>query len=610
VGDAAWRWPPGGNEQGAVAGMKAHRGIARGTMDSNEGRRSKVPAGTFRSSNRPPQAPAAGDAPAHAPAVPPPPPAASARPPKPPVPSAAPTRRVGTNSADPPKLAPPDEIDGRSKFTSTLVGVSPSKAPAPPAASSPVLAPPPWRGASAYEGGQEPQPRVSSISSPGIAPGVNPDGTVAHPDDRRVPHTRITAAAPPAPVADAEEPPSPATAAIGDAIQQLLDAQTSVSMEGVQEAAPHVSSGTLRGQPAGEFLGESEAEPVRESQIEMVSDSSIEEEVAPPESVRSLPPAAPVATRSAEPTLRTHVEPSAVPEPRQAPPSARWSAPPAPVVARAGAAAPEFSDSELAAYSFVEREPDRDASFGPAEVGNQAASADDSNVRLGTWVAAAIVLVGFGGWLVTRGGFDIPPRTPVATPVIAAPPPAEPVVPAVAPAASPELGDVAPAPSATAAPAAPAAASEPTPAAAVSRSEPRAPIAARPPRPPLLNPLATADEPAADPVMTVTPVAPEAPVPAAEPAVPAGPLPETPTRENVQSALDAKRSEVLVCAAGQHGIAEVDLTVSSTGAVTHAVVAGDFAGSPAGSCIARVVRTARFAPFSKPRFRVIYPFSL
>jgi hypothetical protein len=114
------------------------------------------------------------------------------------------------------------------------------------------------------------------------------------------------------------------------------------------------------------------------------------------------------------------------------------------------------------------------------------------------------------------------------------------------------------------------------------------------------------------PVLSVTPseAAPAPAEPATAPQAPSGPLPETPTRENVQSALDQKRSEVLACAGGQHGVAEVDLTVSSSGVVTHAVVAGDFAGTPAGSCIARVVRSARFAPFSKPRFRVIYPFSL
>jgi hypothetical protein len=232
-------------------------------------------------------------------------------------------------------------------------------------------------------------------------------------------------------------------------------------------------------------------------------------------------------------------------------------------------------------------------------------------VRLGLWVAAAIVIVGCGGWLVTRGGFDIPPRTPAAAPVIAAPPPAEPA-PAALPVTSPELGDVTPAPGA---PAAPAAA---TPTAAAPATDTSTPpratgaIAARAPRAPVLKPLdeATADKPAADPVIKVTPAAAEPAATTPEPAAAGGPMPETPTRENVQSALDAKRSEVLVCANGQHGVAEVDLTVSSSGQVTHAVVAGDFAGSPAGSCIARVVRTARFAPFSKPRFRVIYPFSL
>jgi hypothetical protein len=40
------------------------------------------------------------------------------------------------------------------------------------------------------------------------------------------------------------------------------------------------------------------------------------------------------------------------------------------------------------------------------------------------------------------------------------------------------------------------------------------------------------------------------------------------------------------------------------------VVGGDFAGTPEGSCIARVARTAQFVRFAKPRFRVIYPFSL
>jgi len=597
-------------------------------MDSNQ-RRSKVPAGTFRSSNHPPPVPGSEKGGATPP--PPPPAATSARPPaKPPAPpppapattsAAAPKKRerVGTLSGHPPGIELPTEVDGRAKFTNTLVGVTPSHAPPPPAA-GPVLAPPPWRGASAYQSGQEPQPRVSSISSPGItAAGVLADGTVAHPDDRRVPHTRITAAAPPAPSPEVEEP-APATAAIGDAIQQLLDAQTSVSMEGVQESGQDVATRSTSHALSDdeELLRDSALQPVRESQIEVVRDSAIEEEL-PAEPVRSLPPAAPVARRAApatEPIERSRVEPSAVPEPRATPPSARWASTPTPVAAPVESK-PELSDQELAAYSFVESEPERTESVAPSERGHATAGADDSNVRLGLLVAAAILVVGIGGWAATRGGFVKPPRTPASAPAIAAPPPSAAVKPAVTePAPSPELGDVAPEQ-----PAAPAQAqavppatgtNQPGTAPAAAADPGTRPVAARPPRAPRSSGAEPPEAPAA-PVLSVTPSAPEpaaAPAPAAQPSAPEGPLPETPTRENVQSALDAKRSEVLACAAGQHGVAEVDLTVSSSGAVTHAVVAGDFAGSPAGSCIARVVRTARFAPFSKPRFRVIYPFSL
>ena len=64
------------------------------------------------------------------------------------------------------------------------------------------------------------------------------------------------------------------------------------------------------------------------------------------------------------------------------------------------------------------------------------------------------------------------------------------------------------------------------------------------------------------------------------------------------------------CAHGMQGTAQLDITVADTGFVTSAVVGGDFAGTPEGSCIARAVRSAQFAPFKKPRFRLIYPFSL
>ena len=85
---------------------------------------------------------------------------------------------------------------------------------------------------------------------------------------------------------------------------------------------------------------------------------------------------------------------------------------------------------------------------------------------------------------------------------------------------------------------------------------------------------------------------------------------DTPTRREVLDALEPLRPAVERCAKGQHGIAQLDITVISSGVVTHAVVAGDFAGTPEGSCIALAARDAKFAPFQKPRFRVIYPYAL
>jgi hypothetical protein len=42
--------------------------------------------------------------------------------------------------------------------------------------------------------------------------------------------------------------------------------------------------------------------------------------------------------------------------------------------------------------------------------------------------------------------------------------------------------------------------------------------------------------------------------------------------------------------------------------VTSANVGGSFAGTPAGSCIARAVRGARVPGFERPTFTVNYPF--
>ena len=64
------------------------------------------------------------------------------------------------------------------------------------------------------------------------------------------------------------------------------------------------------------------------------------------------------------------------------------------------------------------------------------------------------------------------------------------------------------------------------------------------------------------------------------------------------------------CAQGQTGTAMVAITFASSGRVTTAQVQAPFAGTPAGSCIAREGRAATVPPFSRPTFTVNYPFVL
>jgi hypothetical protein len=95
----------------------------------------------------------------------------------------------------------------------------------------------------------------------------------------------------------------------------------------------------------------------------------------------------------------------------------------------------------------------------------------------------------------------------------------------------------------------------------------------------------------------------------AAPVVP-GELPEQPSRKTVGDALAVLRADFATCAAGKPGVAELDLTINGNGSVSHALVGGDFAGSPQGSCIARTVRRAHVAPFQQAKFRVLYRLSL
>lgn len=117
-----------------------------------------------------------------------------------------------------------------------------------------------------------------------------------------------------------------------------------------------------------------------------------------------------------------------------------------------------------------------------------------------------------------------------------------------------------------------------------------------------------------EPAKPVVPAAtPAVPAPAAKPAAaprPTGPLPQELSRAQVQAGLESVRGSVQSCAAGIHGRALLNVTISGAGRVTYASVEGAFAGTPQGSCMARAVRAAQFPQFASPQLRVSYPFAL
>lgn len=107
-------------------------------------------------------------------------------------------------------------------------------------------------------------------------------------------------------------------------------------------------------------------------------------------------------------------------------------------------------------------------------------------------------------------------------------------------------------------------------------------------------------------VATVMETAPPTPPPAMSTGTD---MPETPSRQDVQSALLAVRSGVQACM-GRGGRVPVRVTVSGrTGRVMTATVQDAyFARQPTGGCIARAVRQARFPRFSQERLVVVYPY--
>ncbi len=85
-------------------------------------------------------------------------------------------------------------------------------------------------------------------------------------------------------------------------------------------------------------------------------------------------------------------------------------------------------------------------------------------------------------------------------------------------------------------------------------------------------------------------------------------LPETPSRDQVMSAMNGVKSAVQACGAGS-GVATVTVSVAGeTGRVTNAQVGG--VTGPGGSCIAQAVRKAQFPKFKNKVFKVSFPFKL
>jgi hypothetical protein len=114
---------------------------------------------------------------------------------------------------------------------------------------------------------------------------------------------------------------------------------------------------------------------------------------------------------------------------------------------------------------------------------------------------------------------------------------------------------------------------------------------------------------AVEPPAVVEPVANPPEPPAAE-AAPAPVLPAQPSRDQVTAALNSILPALQKCVGDRHDTADVTLTVRPAGFVSYAVVAGAFAGSAEGSCIARAVKAAKFPAFSDPSLRINYPFQL
>jgi hypothetical protein len=91
---------------------------------------------------------------------------------------------------------------------------------------------------------------------------------------------------------------------------------------------------------------------------------------------------------------------------------------------------------------------------------------------------------------------------------------------------------------------------------------------------------------------------------------------DSPPRDEVVDAMGRIRESIVHCATGDANNPthanqiSVTFTFASSGRVTIALVGAPFAGTPAGSCIARAARGAHVEPFAQSSFRVVYPFTM
>jgi hypothetical protein len=91
---------------------------------------------------------------------------------------------------------------------------------------------------------------------------------------------------------------------------------------------------------------------------------------------------------------------------------------------------------------------------------------------------------------------------------------------------------------------------------------------------------------------------------------PKQPLAAHPSREDVKAGYESVRIELNECARGAHGTGFANLTIIGDGRVSYSMIGGDFAGTQAGTCMARALRSTSFAPFSGESFTVRFQFTL